>query len=311
MDSLLKQRVLTAARELDYLPNPHAQALARSQDASIGVIVHDVSDPYFSEIVRGMLDTPEAAGRMLLICDSRRDPERELTYVAHFRALRSQAIVLAASGREDRAFAARMASEVLAFERAGGRVAFIGRHHTPGDAVLPDNAGGGRALALNLVELGHRRIGVILGPLHLTTTSDRLAGFRAGLREAGQVLPPEAAVQSDFTREGGAEGALELLRRDPRLTAIWAMNDVMAVGALAALADAGVEVPKRLTLCGFDDIPLASDVAPRLTTVRIPMTEMGERALHLALRPGDRDIRSEQVPAEVVVRESTGPPFAG
>lgn len=308
MDSSLKERVVAAARELDYLPNPHAQALARSQDASIGVIVHDVSDPYFSEIVRGMLAAPEAVGRMLLICDSRRDPERELSYVAHFRALRSQAIVLAASGREDRTFAARMASEVLSFEAAGGRVAFIGRHHTPGDTVLPDNAGGGRALAMKLVELGHSRIGVILGPLHLTTTSDRLAGFRAGLREAGVALPAEALAQGDFTRRGGAEAVGELLRRDPGLTAVWAMNDVMAVGALTALADAGVDVPGRLTVCGFDDIPVAADVAPRLTTVRIPMAELGERALRLALGPGDRDIGTEQVPAEVIVRESSGPP---
>ncbi len=307
MDGALKQRVLSAAHDLGYLPNPHARALARSRDSSIGVVVHDLSDPYFAEIVRGMLSTPEAAERMLLICDTRRDPELEISYVSHFRALRAQAIVLAASGREDRAYTARMAGEVLAFERAGGRVAFIGRHHLPGDSVLPDNVGGARALATTLVALGHTRIGVISGPPHLTTTTDRLEGFRAGLRDAGIMLPAERVVQGDFGRGGGAEGVRELLRRDPDLTAVWALNDVMAVGALSALVELGIEVPARITLCGFDDVPPAADVAPRLTTVRVPMATMGRLAVRMALRPPDSDIRTEQVQSEVVVRESSGP----
>lgn len=307
MDPRLKERVVVAARELGYQPNLHARALARSRDSSIGVVVHDVSDPYFSEIVRGMLATREAADGMLLICDTGRDPERELAYVAHFRALRAQAIILAASGREDRAFTTRMASEVLAFEEAGGRVTFIGRHYTPGDSIVPDNVGGGAALARMLTGLGHSRIGVIAGPVHLTTTSDRLAGFRAGLRQAGVALPPERVVDGDFTRDGGAAGVRLLLRRDPGLTAVCAMNDVMAVGALTALTQDGVRVPRDLTLCGFDDIPLASDTAPRLTTVHVPMTEMGRLALSLALWP-DRHLRTEQMPVEVVVRESSGPP---
>lgn len=310
MDAALRERVLVAARELAFQPNPHARALARSRDSSIGVVVHDVSDPYFSGIVRGMLAAREAGEGMLLICDTGRDPERELAYVAHFRALRVQAVILAASGREDRAFAARMADEVLAFEEAGGRVTFIGRHHTAGDAVVPDNVGGGTALARMLVGLGHTRIGVIYGPRHLTTTSDRLAGFRAGLDQAGVELPPERVAGGDFTRGGGAEGVRELLRRDPGLTAVWALNDVMAVGALTALAQDGVKVPGDLTLCGFDDIPLAADTTPGLTTVHVPMAEMGARALRFALRP-DTNIVTEQLPLEVVVRESSGPPRDG
>lgn len=306
-DAALKARVLAAASELGYQPNLHARALARSRDSSIGIVVHDLADPYFSEIVRGMLATPGAGDSMLLICDTGRDPERELAYVAHFRALRAQAIVLAASGREDPDFAERMAGEVLLFEEAGGRVTFIGRHSTPGGAVVPDNVGGGKALAGTLVELGHARIGVIAGPRHLTTTTDRLAGFKAGLAEAG--LAPARVVEGDFTRRSGVQAVRELLRQDPGLSAVWAMNDVMAVGALAALARDGVMVPRDLTLCGFDDIPLAADTTPRLTTVHVPMAQMGERALRLAL--SDRDLRTEQVPVEVVVRESSARPAVG
>lgn len=307
MNATLKERVLVAARELDYQPNLHARALARSCDSSIGVVLHDVTDPYFSEIVQGMLAARESEEGMLLICDTGRDPERELAYIAHFRALRTQAVIVAASGREDRAFAARMSAEALAFEEAGGRVTFIGRHPTPGDAVIPDNMGGGAALARMLVRLGHRRIGVIAGPRHLTSTSDRLAGFRIGLREADVEVPPERIVDGDFTRAGGARGMRELRRRDPGLTAVWALNDVMAVGALTALAEDGIRVPGDITLCGFDDIPLASDTTPRLTTVHVPMAEIGQRALHFALRP-DTNFRTEHVPVEVVERESSGPP---
>lgn len=304
----LRGRVLTAADRLGYAPNPHARALAQARDASIGVVVHDVSDPYFSEIVRGMLAAANERERMILICHTSRDPGRELSYVAHFRAQRTEALVLAGSGLEDRDFGARMASEVLAFESAGGRVAFIGRHYAPGDAVIPDNVGGARTLARHLAELGHRRVGVISGPGHLTTTHDRLMGFRMGLRELGVELDPEHMTAGDFTREGGARGALELLRRDPELTAIWALNDVMAVGALGALRSAGMNVPGDVTLCGFDDVALATDVDPALTTVRVPMAEMGARALDLALQPRESDIRTEHLPTELVVRGTSGRP---
>ncbi|HZU19322.1 MAG TPA: LacI family DNA-binding transcriptional regulator [Candidatus Dormibacteraeota bacterium] len=307
VDTRLRERVLAAARELGYAPNPHARALARAGDASIGVVVHDLTDPYFSEIVRGVLAEAEAQERMVLICNTWRDPDRELAYVASFRAQRLQTLVLAGSGVEDRRLGARMAAQIAGFEAAGGRAVLIGRHHAPADAVVPDNLGGGRLLAEELLRLGHRRIGVISGPAGLTSTRDRLAGFRAALERAGVGLPDEQVVEGDFTREGGARGARELLDRVPGLTAIWALNDVMAVGALRALRERGRRVPEEVSLCGFDDIPLATDVTPELTTVHVPMVEMGARALRLALGPRHRQIRTEHLPVHVVARGTTGP----
>jgi LacI family transcriptional regulator len=304
----LQDQVMAAARELGYTPNPHARALAQATDSSIGVVVHDVSDPYFSEIVRGMLGAAAEQERLVLICNTYRDPDRELAYVAHFRAQRAQALVLAGSGIEDREFGSRMAQQILGFEAAGGRAALIGRHYAPGDAVMPDNIGGARDLAAAMTNLGHRRIGVIAGPPQLTTTHDRLMGFRMGLAGAGVTLPDDHVATGDFTREGGARGVLELLDRFPDLTAICAHNDVMAVGALRALRERGMSVPDRISLTGFDDIPLASDVWPELSTVRVPMAEMGARALALALQPRGGDIRVDHLPTRVVLRGTTGPP---
>lgn len=303
----LRDQVLAAARELDYTPNPHAKALAEASDASVGVIVHDVTDPYFSEIVRGMLQGSAQSERLVLICNTYRDRERELAYVAHFRAQRVKALVLAGSGLEDRDFGARMAAQIMAFEATGGRAALIGRHYAPGDAVIPDNVGGAREMARTLAHLGHRRIGVISGPGNLTTTHDRLAGFELGLQDSGLELAADAVVAGDFTRDGGERAIDQLLVRMPELTAVFAINDVMAIGALSGLRRSGRRIPSDVSVAGFDDIPIARDLMPSLTTVRVPMLEMGARALALALEPRDSGLRTEHLPTQLVLRDSTGP----
>jgi LacI family transcriptional regulator len=273
----------------------------------VGVIVHDVTDPYFSEIVRGMLQASAQTERLVLICNTYRDRERELAYVAHFRAQRVKALVLAGSGLEDREFGARMAAQITAFEATGGRAVLIGRHYAPGDAVIPDNVGGARKLAQTLVGLGHRRIGVISGPANLTTTHDRLAGFRLGLEDAGLELGPKEVVAGDFTRDGGERAVEALLTRMPDVTAVFALNDLMAIGALSGLRRLNRPVPGDISLAGFDDIPIARDLMPSLTTVRLPMVQMGARALALAMEPLESGLQIEHLATELVLRDSTGP----
>jgi len=310
VDPRLQARVLAAATELSYAPNPHARALAQATDASVGVVVHDVSDPYFSEIVSGMLSAAAGSDRLVLFCNTYRDPERELAYVRHFRAQRVQAVVLAGSGLEDRQFSTAMAEQIVGLEAAGGRVVLIGRHYAPGDSVLPDNFGGARALATALTELGHRRIGVIAGPPQLTTSADRLAGFRRGLQEADLDFVPGAVVAGDFSRGSGERAARALQAAVPGLTAIFACNDVMALGALRALREAGLRVPDDVSVAGFDDIPIASDLCPPLTTVRVPMARIGELAMRMVIEPSahGRALRVEHLPTELVLRDSAGPP---
>jgi LacI family transcriptional regulator len=303
----LRARVLEAVRELRFVPNAHARALVGATTPAVGVIVHDVSDPYFAEIMRGIQRVASEAGRLVTICNSYREPERELAYVALLRAQRVGALVLAGGGLDDREFAQEMAGQVAALAAEGGRAAFIGRHHVPGDAVIPDNSGGARALGRALVAMGHREFGVVSGPERLTTTRDRLEGFRSALAEAGIGLPSERVVPGGFTRDGGAEATRRLLERAPRVTAIFALNDPMAVGALAVLRARGLRVPGEVSVAGFDDIPITRDVEPALSTVRVPMTDLGARAMALALAPAGPDLRVEHVPTELVLRRSTAP----
>jgi LacI family transcriptional regulator len=201
-----------------------------------------------------------------------------------------------------------MAAQVEAFAARAGHPVFIGRHHVPGDCVLPDNLGGARALARAIVDLGHTRIGVISGPAAVTSVVDRMSGIEEVLRERGTPLAPEAVVGGDFTREAGFAAAHKLLERVPELTAIVALNDAMAVGALAALRERGIDIPGGVSLAGFDDVPSTRDVTPALTTVRVELRRLGGEAMKLALEPQQAEIRLVHVPTEVVLRDSTAPP---
>jgi LacI family transcriptional regulator len=268
------------------------------------VIVHDVSDPYFAEITRGLQRVASAHGRLVIICNSFREPERELEYLELLHAHQVAAIVVAGSGYLDEDASERLDARMRAYEATGGRIAVVGRHGRTGDAVLPDNEEGGFLAADHLYGLGHTEVGVIAGPAGLTTTADRLAGLQRAAKARKRRLPKSHIVHGDFTRDGGASATTELIEAHPTLTAIVALNDSMAVGTLAALRAAG----RELSVVGFDDMPIARDVTPSLTSVRLPLTEMGERAMALALgEPGDGP-RTERVGAELIQRESTSAP---
>ncbi|RKN47879.1 LacI family DNA-binding transcriptional regulator [Micromonospora endolithica] len=308
----LRERVLRAVADLQYVPNAHAQLLARSHRTAVGVIVHDVSDPYFAEITRGLQRVATDQGRLLMICNSYRDPDRELEYVELLRGHQVAAIIMAGSGYHDATFTKRLNEKLTAYEETGGRVAVIGRHEHSGDAVMPDNRTGGWLIGTELCALGHAEIGVVAGPEVLTTTTDRLAGLRAALTEHGRSLPEHRIRYAEFDRDGGAAATAALLDAEPALTAVVALNDSMAIGALALLRSRSVPVPQQVSVTGFDDMPIARDVTPALTTVRLPLVEMGARAMALALDPGAGGPRVEVLAAEVVRRDSTGPaPDAG
>jgi LacI family transcriptional regulator len=292
----LRARVIRAVEELQYVPNAHAQLLARAQRTAVGVIVHDVSDPYFAEITRGLQRVATEHGRLVIICNSYRDPDRELEYVELLRAHQVAAIILAGSGYHDAAFTKSLNMKLEAYVRTGGRVSVIGRHELHGDSVMPDNETGGFLIGEEMFALGHKRVGVVAGPKVLTTTTDRLAGLRRAAREHGRVLPAKKIVYADFDA-------------NPDLTAIIALNDSMAIGVVSLLRSRGIAVPEQVSVAGFDDMPIARDVTPSLTTVRLPLADMGARAMSLALdATAGSEPRVERAEVEVVRRESSGPP---
>lgn len=295
--------VRRVAQKLGYEPNMHARGLAGGLVPTIGLVVNEIGDPYFAEIASGVIRSAALESRSVQIAQADRTPKSELTQVKSLLRQRIGAIIIAGSGYANSTRERSMAQALKDFTLAGGRAAVIGRHHLPVDAVLPDNHGAGVSVGMHLAELGHRRIGVVAGPAGLSTVADRLAGLREGLRSSDVEL---TIVSHEFTREGGIAGANELL--DSEVTAIVGLNDAMAIGILSELRRHGIRVPEDLSVVGFDDVAVAADVAPALTTARIPMLEMGRHAVSLILRPASDEPRTITTTHELIVRRSSGPP---
>lgn len=305
----LRKQVLATARELGYLPNASAQALARATTSLLGLIVHDITDPYFSSIAAGVTRVAEESGLVVVLGTTTRDEERELELLSTLHAHRARAVVLAGSRTTQHGVAERLAAEIAAYTGHGGRVACVSQAKLRAHTVTPNNINGATALARELVTLGHRRFAVLAGPRELLSARDRLDGFRAGLAEAGLGIHEDDIVHGPFTRDGGYDSTCELLRRRTEATCVFAVNDVMAVGALAAMRHNGVSVPEDLSLAGFDDITTLRDFVPSLTTVRLPLERMGEEAARLALEgePGQTPT-TIAIEGEVILRDSTVPP---
>ncbi|ANZ43020.1 LacI family transcriptional regulator [Lentzea guizhouensis] len=302
----LSDRVLRTAEQLGYVPNASAQALARNTSSLVGLVVHDITDPYFSCIAAGVTRVAEENGLVVVLGTTNRSPDREVELLSTLRAHRARAVVLAGSRTTDRAAQTRLAAEIDAFTEQGGRVACVSQAKLGTDTVVPGNRAGARALARELAALGHKKFAVLGGPSELVVARDRLAGFKAGLADAG-VAPP-VVINGPLTRDGGHEAAVELLgtRKSARATCVFAVTDVMAMGAMAALREQGVRVPEDISIAGFDDIPTLRDTVPALSTVRLPLEEMGEIAAGLVLDAGGDEARTVRVAGQVVLRASTG-----
>jgi LacI family transcriptional regulator len=304
----VRQRVLDAVRELGYVANAHARALLTSTSGIVGVILHDVSDPYFAEIVRGIQEIAALEDRLVVICNSLREPDREITYIEMLRAQRVDAIILAGGHILDDRYLLALRDQALQLEAQGSRLVLCGRHPVHADAVVPDNTVGGARLVQHLLELGHRRIAYVAGPDNLSTTQDRLDGYLAALATYSVEPDPALVVTGDFTRDGGYEATERLLATGVDFTAISAANDLAAVGVLACLRDHGRRVPDDVSVAGFDDVPIARDVTPALTTVRVPMVEMGRRSMRLALRDPLAPHELVRLETHLVERESVAAP---
>ncbi|RCV48696.1 LacI family DNA-binding transcriptional regulator [Marinitenerispora sediminis] len=305
----LRRRVTASAHELGYLANASAQTLARNTSTLVGLVVHDIADPYFSSIASGVTRSAEEQGLIVVLGTTGRAPRRETQLLATLRSHRARAVVLAGSRTVDDETGGGLAEEITMFTRQGGRVACVSQEGLPADTVVPDNRNGAAALARHLVDLGHRRFAILAGPTDLRTARDRLDGFHSALSAGGIALDPHNVVHGAFTRDGGYESTRRLLATGTDATCLFAVNDVMATGAMAALRDAGLRVPHDLSVAGFDDIPTLRDLTPGLTTVRLPLEWMGEKAARLALEEDPpAEARTVSVAGEVVVRDSTAPP---
>ena len=307
----LAQRVQQAVADLGYTANLQARAVATGQSTIVGVVVHDIADPYFSSIAAGLIEVADA--RRLLVClsSTAATEAAEREYVALMRAQRARAVILIGSRTDDTAAREALTAEIAAFTRSGGRAVAVGQDLLGVDTVLPENAAGAEALARAMVAVGHHRFAVLAGPRGLLTARDRLDGFRAGLAAWDVPLGRDQVIHGAFTRDGGYQAMSAVLAAgEPLPDCVFAVTDVMAMGALARLRADGHQVPADIALAGFDDIGTLRDVYPPLTTVRLPLTRMGEMAAELVLsEPGGTagTPRVIPVPGEVILRESTLP----
>ncbi|GMA23493.1 LacI family transcriptional regulator [Luteimicrobium album] len=299
----LTQSVLAAAEELGYATNVQAQAVARGTTTTVALLVSDIATDYFSSMAAAVMANAERAGLDVTIAVGERRMEREIELVRALRAQRARAIVMAETGFQTPEGADRLAEELRAYERGGGKVVIVSRTQLPFDHLDLDNVGGARKLGGALARLGYRRFLVLAGDRRLVTMHDRIEGFRSGLAERGIDLPEEAVVACDFSWEGARRAVSELDDAVlERTEAIFALNDEMALGAIAGLRGRGMQVPRDVAVAGFDDIRSLRDVTPGLTTVRIPLAEVG--ALVVDVVTGRRDAPA-LVPATVVLRDST------
>jgi len=295
-----RERVESAAARLGYTPNLSAQAVAKGASSTVALLVADIADPYFSSIAKGVMRAADGLGLAVTMAVTDRDAERELGLVRVLRGQRPRAIILAGSRFVDEADRATLVAELEAFVATGGRVALISQSELPFDTISIDNRGGSAALAGALVDLGYRGFAILAGPRNLVTATDRFEAFASALPH-----PPIAVVHGDFSRDAGYAGMLELIDGGlDGIDVVFAVNDVMATGALAALRDREIAVPERIAVAGFDDISLASDVTPSLTTVHVDLESAGSAAVGLALGTGDTPTVTA-VGATVVVRAST------
>ncbi len=301
----IADRARAALSALDYSPNGIARSLRGRRTQTIGLVVSGNANPFFAELSWAIEQSCAEAGFTLMLCNTGRLREREATSidVLFKKKKRVDGIIVATSGNP------RASEQVIA---AGAPLVVVDHDGTElgADAVLVDHRSGGELAARHLVALGHRCIACIAG-LPARVRATRIQGFRHPLTEAGLELSEHRVCESDTQAEGGYRATRTLLEHDPNVTAIFAANDLVALGAKRASFDLGRTVPAALSLVGYDDIAMADQALPRLTTVRQPLGGIGRRAIAvLRFRLSDRvgPIERWVLPVELVVRASTASP---
>ncbi len=278
-----RQRVLSAADQLSFEPNRLARALVTAKSETVGVIVHDISDPYFGDIVKGLEDGLHSADYRLFVASSDRDPERELNYIRAFHAHQVDAIVFAASPITDAGYTKTLSELAARFSSRGGILLMLSDHHLEGPRVFFDNRQAITEMVSYLYEHGHRRIGYIGGPETLAVSTTRRAGFKAAAESLGLEVPPEHLTIGGFTFAGGGEAMGKLLDAG-NVTAVLAAHDLMAIGAMRHLLARGISVPDDISVAGFDDMLIAEYGPVPLTTMRVPTYDMGREGASLLLQ---------------------------
>jgi len=302
-----RQRVLAAAAALQYSPSALARALVTRRSKIVGVLLGDIVDPYFAEIVRGIEDVARRAGYLVIVCNTSRDPGTERRYVSALRDYRADAILFLGGDIFDEASRRALERDMLAVTRQGTVAVGVAGDRAGLAAFDIDHSAAAEEMTRYLLGLGHRHVGFIGGLPNVSTARERLAGFRAGMAAAG--LSFDLVEEGDFTYSGGHSAATRMLAEQP--SAIFAANDQMALGVLAACRQAGLSVPGDITVVGFGNTSAAEHAVPALSTVSMPRHQLGVEAMQAvldALAVESTQVRPRRLPFYLVIRESSAPP---
>jgi LacI family transcriptional regulator len=291
-----RARVLEAVQAAGYQPSQLARGLRRDATNMIGMVIPDITNPFFPAVVRGAEDVAFSNGYRLILCNTDNDHSKEIMHLNELRTYLPAGLIVIPSNFSD------LTTQAESYRRAGSGVVCIDRlpRNWSGDSVTANNEAGAYDATRHLIQLGHTKLATITGPLHLTNAMDRLGGFKRAVKEAKLHLFPEYVQETTFDKQGGHAKTLILLRLIPRPTAIFAGNDMIALGALLAVREAGLRCPEEISIMGFDDLDLAETTNPSLSSVAQPGYQLGTTAAQILLDRRDGDTS----PAKHIVLET-------
>jgi LacI family transcriptional regulator len=294
------KRVRKAAERLGYKPFGPAQALRQQRTRLWAVIIADIENPFFTAMVRGIEDAALAEGHRLVLCNSDEDLDKEAAYIDLAIAERNAGVVIAVASTNESDLGPLVEHKVpvVAVDREPMRAGI--------DSVVVDNQLGAEQATEHLIETGHRRIACITGPTRLSTANERLAGYKAAMARHGRKVEPGLVRRTNFKQDGGHRAARSLLKARPRPDALFVANNLMTLGALEAIREAGLAIPEQVAIVGFDDAPWTGLTDPPLTVVAQPTYEMGQHAAQL-LATATEGMASRHIvlPTALVVRSSS------
>lgn len=303
VDPGTQDRVKEAIIKLGYRPNTVARSLRNGSTRTIGLIVPDAANMFFAEIARKIEDYGFQKGYCVILCNSDDNPAKEMQYINTLLEKWVDGVIFITSGAElknFKLFAENNIPVVVADREVPVELA---------DVLLVDNEQGGYDATRYLIQLGHTEIACITGPREVSSTIQRLEGYRRALTEAGIRFRPEFIAAGDFRIQGGTHAMDCILRASERPTAVFVHNDMMAIGAMTSARNAGLSIPDDCSFIGFDNIELASTLSPALTSIAQPVDEIASNAISLLIQHiQDKDLKTNQkivLRAELIERETT------
>lgn len=301
----MKRKVLKAVEELHYIPNKAAQQLKKEFNNIIGLIVRDISDPYFGEIAKGVTEKASELGYLSFVCNTGRNPENELEYHEILWQHRVKGIILAGGGLNSQEYITELNEQLERNRKYGLRIIALAPQGFEMPYISVDNIEVGRIITQYLIDKGHKKIAFISGPENVFTAEERLQGYLKSLKENNIPFNKSLVVNSDFTWKGGYEACRELLSNSSGVTGICCANDNISIGALHALKEKGFNIPDDVSIISVGDITQAQYTDPPLTTVAIPRYEMGKKAVEMIVNDKGPDMNSNTIfPIKMIERFS-------